>query len=343
MNRPKLLFGMVAVLAAVWIGLWISGWWGTVTLEFVHKPLGQVLDSFRRQTQLPVLTDMDRTKPVTIRVRRGTVSEALEAIQASAESRGGRLSFLLAADEAGLARLRNLLPLSPEESGIITLEYRIPFPALATLEELPVWRDPRSQIWEPQPGLPRELRALAQDAAQATEIRIYLPADWNPGLQRAPNAGPLQKSLPALARLAGARSEMVYVLPARSGENPNRSEPAGPTTLGWTTEGGSRTPSLPPDLWSRRLETRISALPTTEAAGARNALVEAAKVYTDWDQLPREQRREKIQALMQDPANAERMSDRFSRGLRRLSPEQRSQRYQGYVERRAEAKSGQNQ
>lgn len=341
MNRSKFLWMVVALLGLGWLGIWISAWWGTVTLEFENQPLGKVLDAFQRQTKLPIITDLDRSQPTTIRVRRVAVTEALEAIQASADVRGGRLACLLAADSSGLDRIRTLLPRPPEESGLLTFEYRIPFPAMASLEELPVWSDPRSQIWEPQPGVSRDLRSLAQDAAQAAEIRIYLAGDWNPTLSRIPRGGALRRALPSLAKLATGRAELVYVLTApRPEERRDGPEPVAPSSWSSAGEGRRRTASLPPESWIRRLEGRISGLPPAEAASARSALAEAARSYQDWDNLTPEQRREKVQALMQDPAAAERMGDRFSRGLRRMSPEQRSQRYQGYVERREQAKTG---
>ena len=328
---------MVALLGLGWLGMWISGWWGTVTLEFENKPLGRVLDSFTGQTKLPIFTDLDRARLVTVQVRRVTVTEALDAIQASAESRGGRLAFLLAPDAAGLARIRGFLPRPPEDSGIARLEFRIPFPAMASLEELPEWKDPRNQTWQPPANLPRQLVPAAEHAAQAAEIRILVPADWNPPLNKAVPSGKVSSAVPALAKLAGGKSEMIYLLPAPRAEGePGREAPE----AGWGGRG--RIPSLSPDRWIERLGPRLAALPKEEAAAARSSIQETARQFQEWENLTPEQRQEKVQTMMQDPANAERMSDRFSRGMRRLSPEQRSQRYKGYVERRAQAKSGQN-
>lgn len=106
---------------------------------------------------------------------------------------------------------------------------------------------------------------------------------------------------------------------------------------GWET-GRSRAPSLPPEKWIERLEPRIVSLPKEEQAAVRASLQESARQFKEWDTLPPEQRQEKIQALMQDPASAEKMSNRFMRGMRNLSPEQRAQRYQSYNERRESIK-----
>lgn len=336
-NRAKFLLGVAGTLACIGLGVWISGNWGKVTLEFENKPLGRVLDSFTRQTQLPVFTDLDRDKPVTLRIRRGTVTEALDAIQAAAESRGGRLAFLLAPDASGLARIRSLLPRPAEDTGILSLEFRIPFPAMASLEELPEWGDPRDQTWQPSPGLPPQLRPFAENAAQAAEIRILLPGDWNPSLNRIPPGGSVTSALPALAKAAGGKAEMIYLLPApRANREPGPTEASGE----WGARGGgrSRAAPLPPEKWLERLEPRLAALPQEDAVAARAALSEAVQQFKEWDDLPPEQRREKVQALMQDPASAEKMSNRFTRGMRKLSPEQRAQRYQNYNSRRESIK-----
>ena len=341
MNRSKLLWGFVAVLAATWLGVWIYSGWGLVTLQYENQPLGRVLDSFTRQTKLPIFTDLDRSQAITIRVRRVHVTEALDAIQASTESRGGRLAFLLAPDTSGLARIRSLLPRPAEDTGVLSLEFRIPFPAMASLEDLPEWKDPRNQTWQPSPDLTRRLVPVAEHAAQAAEIRIFLPADWNPPLTKAPSGGKISSALPALAKMAGGKSEMFYLLPApRTDREPGR-EPSGGSWSG-REAGLGRPPSLPPEKWMERLGPRLAALPQEEAAASRASIEEKVRQFQEWETLTPEQRREKVQAMMQDPANAERMGERFSRGIRKLSPEQRSQRYQGYVERRAQAKSGQN-
>lgn len=312
---------------------WIAGRWGTVTLEFENKPLGRILDSFTRQTKLPILTDLNRAKSVTIQVKRVRVAEALEAIQAAAESRGGRLAFLLAPDAAGLAQIRALLPRPPENSPLLSLEFRIPFPAMAALDGLPVWRDPRRQTWKPSPGLAKELRAAAENAAQAADIRILLPADWNPTLPKTSGGGEVASAVPALAKLAGGKAEMVYLLPAprKSGE---QGRPEGMVR----DEGWGRFPPLPPEKWMERLEPRLASLPPEEKAAARTSVEEATRQFKEWETLSPEQRREKFQALMQDPATAEKMSDRFTRGMRNMSPEQRAARYSSYNSHRESVK-----
>jgi len=59
MNRQKLLLCTIGILGLIWLGVWIHGWWGTITLDDENKPLQAVLQSFTRQSGLHVITDLD--------------------------------------------------------------------------------------------------------------------------------------------------------------------------------------------------------------------------------------------------------------------------------------------
>ena len=335
--KARFLWGSVLLLALVWVFFWIGSWWGTVSLDFDNKALGQVLDSFTRQTQLPVLTDLDRDKIVSIHVSRVNVTEALEAIQACTESRRGRLVFLLAPNLEGIAQIRGMLPRLPDPASVLSLEYRIPFTAMAVLDGIPAWADPRQQTWKPPLNLPKELRAALESAAQTAEIRILLPADWNPVLRKAPAGGKISTSLPHLAALAGGKSEMLYLLPAPRSDEVSVRDSQG-SGSSFREDGAARGSFLPPEKWMERIEPRLTILSPEDAAAARLAVEESIRQYKDWSTLPPEERRTKFEAMMQDPANAEKLGNRFMRGMRNMSPEQRTKRYQAYNDRREAVK-----
>ena len=338
MNRSKFLFSFVGLLALLWLGLWISSWWGTITLDFEKKPLATVLRSFTQQSGLKVITDLDLTKPITIHVRRVAVSEALDALQASAESRG-RLAILLAPDAPSMKNLLSALPTPTENSGILSIEYRTPGLFRGGIDNLPIDRDPRNQIWTPSPQLPLQLLPLLEHAAQTTEVTLLLPQSWNPTLNKSPSAGPLSSSLPALAKVARGQAQLLYLLPARS----EREGPGGPppsqdsnrTDLRWTG-----TATLSPEALLARFDSRIRGLPSSEQGDARQAAQESVRQYREWSTLTEEERDKKRQEIMNDPSRAERSGEGFSRAMRKMSPEQRSQRYNRYVQRRATQKGG---
>ena len=330
MTRPKILLSIVALLAVTWLGLWIYSGWGTITLDFENKPLSAVLRSFTNQSNLKVITDLDLAKPITIRVRRVPVTEALEALQAAAESRG-RLVFLAAPDRAGLQNLISLLPRPDDKSGIQSLEYRMPYMFIPGNEELPQWRDPRDQLWTPtSTASPSSLVFLLEDAAQKTEIRIFFPKDWNPKLTKSTSSGPLRSSLPALAKSAKATSELAFLLPAPRSENaPALDAGSRPSPERWNQRWSEGTP-LPPDAFSARLQSRLSGLPADQVKDAQLSAEDSVKQYRDWLALSQDEKDKKMQEMIQDPNRQQRGSDRFIRGMRMMNPDQRAQRYSRY-------------
>jgi len=339
MTRPKLLFSCIVLLGLTWLGIWISSGWGTITLDYENKPLSVVLRSFTKQSNLKVITDLDISKPISIHVHRVPVAEALDALQASAESRG-RLAALFAPDVPSLKNLITSLPTPPETSRIISIEYRTPWLFRGGMDGLPVERDPRNQLWKPSPQFSPQLISNLEHAAQTTEVRVLIPQSWNPSLKKAPQSGPIFSSIPSLAHNAGGQAELVYLLPARS----EGDGPGGPPSASETTRSALRwrdNPSLPPEALLARLESRISALPSSEQADARQAAEETVRQYREWSSLTTEEERDKKrQEVMNDPARAEKAGEGFSRAMRKMSPEQRSQRYQRYVERRSSQKGG---
>ncbi len=338
MTRPKILLSIVALLGLTWLGLWIHSGWGTITLDFENKPLSAVLRSFTNQSNLKVITDLDLAKPITIRVRRVPVTEALEALQGATESRG-RLAVLLAPDPTSMKNLLSVLPSPSENSGIRSLEYRTPWLFRGGMDGLPIERDPRNQFWKPSPQLALQLLPTAEHAAQNTEVRLLIPDSWNPPLKKSPQAGPLFSSIPALAKSAGGVSQLVYLLPASS----DRDGPGGPPMTRDAPRGNLRWTEpapLSPEALLARFESRIRDLPSSQQAEARQTAEDSVRQYREWSTLTEEERDKKRQELMNDPVRSERTGEGFSRAMRKMSPEQRSQRYQRYVQRRSSQKGG---
>jgi len=267
------------------------------------------------------------------------VTEALEALQAAAESRGS-LAVILAPDTASMKNLISTLPNPKTDSGTLSIEYRTPWLFRGAISSLPIDRDPREQVWSPSPQLPLQLLPLLEHAAQTTEVRLLIPQSWNPTLKKSPSSGPLSFSIPKLAESANGEAQLVFLLPAQSERdgpgNPPPTQEANRGTLRWTEP----TP-LPPDALLARLESRIRSLPSSEQADARQSAQESVRQYREWSSLSTEgERDKKAQEIMNDPARAERAGEGFSRAMRKMSPEQRSQRYNRYVQRRSSQKGG---
>lgn len=338
MNRQKLLLFTIGLLGLVWLGIWIHSWWGTITLDYENKPLQVVLQSFTRQSGLPVVTDLDRNKPITIHVIRAPVSEALDALQAVAESRG-RLLYLAAPNNSQLEKALSLLPGKLEATEWKTIEYRLPFMFLGGLEDLPRWGDPRKQTWNPPTPKDSSLVSFLENAAQTTDIRIILPAGWNPKIEKSVSSGPIASALPSLTRIAGGTGKMFFLLPGPRPDRGPESESADRSVSSdsWRRRW-SEGPQLPPEAFAIRQQARLSGLPADQTKEAQASIDESVKQYKEWLSLPPEEQEKKMQEILQDPSRQQRGSDRFMRGMRMMSPQQRAQRYTRYNARKEAVK-----
>ncbi|NBQ56099.1 MAG: hypothetical protein EBU36_05585 [Verrucomicrobia bacterium] len=338
MNRQKLLLLTIGLLGIIWLGVWVHGWWGTITLDYENKPLGTVLRSFTKQSGLTVVTDLDEAKPITIHVIRVPVAEAMDALQAVAESRG-RLLYLAAPNNTELQKAISLLPGKLEAADWKTIEYRLPFMFLGGSEDLPRWGDPRQQTWNPTPPKDNTLVSFFENAAQATDIRIILPASWNPKIEKSVSSGPIASTLPSLTHKAGGTGKMVYLLP---GPRPDRSPDSGSSDRSSSSDSwrrrSSEGPQLSPEAFATRLQSRLSGLSTDQAKEAQASMDESVKQYKEWLTLTPEEQEKKMQEIMQDPNRQQRGSDRFTRGMRMMSPQQRAQRYSRYNNRKETVK-----
>ena len=338
MNRQKLLLLTIGLLGFIWLGMWIHGWWGTITLDYENKPLQAVLQSFTRQSGLPVVTDLDGNKPITIHVIRVPVSEALDALQAVAESRG-RLLYVATPNKSELQKALSVLPKKLEPAEWKTIEYRLPFMFLGGTEDLPRWADPRQQTWNPSTPKDGTLASLLENAAQVADIRIVLPAGWNPKMEKSLSSGPISSVLPSVTRAAGGTGKMVFLLP---GPRPDRGPESGASDRSASSDSWRRRwsegPQLPPEAFSIRLQSRLSGLSTDQTKEVQSSIDESVKQYKEWLTLTPEEQEKRMQEIMQDPSRQQRGSDRFIRGMRMMSPQQRAQRYSRYNDRKEAVK-----
>jgi hypothetical protein len=220
------------------------------------------------------------------------------------------------------------MPRPENQSGIKSLEYRMPFLFVPGTEDLPQWRDPRDQVWNPSEQTKKDLLSFAEDAAQKTDIRIFFSESWNPPVHKSVSAGPLRSSLPSLAKASGGTGELVYLLPGQrpqnetSGRNP-------PSPERWRQNWSEGTP-LSADAFAERLKNRSTGLSEDQAKEMQASVEESVKQYRDWLALTPEEREKKMQEMIQDPNRQQRGSDRFSRAMRMMSPSQRASRYSRY-------------
>jgi hypothetical protein len=191
------------------------------------------------------------------------------------------------------------------------------------------------------------LPALLEEAAEKTGVLLAAPTDWKTSAS-APPAGPIAKTAPRLFRDAGGVSREVFLLRARpQGED----EDGGGRGGGWIarssvsrneTGGGWMRAMGDAQRSAERVEAQIALLPEEERPKARDDFKMMREFWQSVRDLPEEQRRAKAQEFFNRPEVAERMDERRMAREAKMTPKQRVERAQRYLERKAAMKkSGQ--
>lgn len=343
MTNRGALFAALAALLAAW-GLWqIYAGWGLVSLDFDNAPVGKVLAAISRQGGIEIVSNLDPSARVTIKVRRVPPLEALDIVAVRTDS-SWRLAYLGAqnktAIDGALASFRSGQPAqgwSGKGGG--------GFNAVEAKSGAPL--DLRLVEWQPTAG--GDLQKLLEQAADETGVYLSAPSDWSPQIDK-PEGGRIADAAPALFRKAGGVSREVFLL-----RGPSPGEAGGDEGGGW--RGGGRTwigaapPRGPgngerrgpggfgdPESMAKRTEAQIKLLPPEEQQKARDEMKQMREFWQSIRDLPEDQRRAKAHEFFDRPEVQQRMEDRRMARDAKMTPQQRIQRTQRYWERKAEAK-----
>ena len=173
------------------------------------------------------------------------------------------------------------------------------------------------------------------------------PGEGKPAVG-APPAGPRGEAAPRLFREAGGVGREVFLL-RRRGET---ADDEGPGDRRGTWIGSSRSGGERGGGWTRalgdaqrtgeRVEAQIALLPENEREKAREDFKMMREFWQSVRELPEDERRAKAQEFFNRPEVAERMDERRSAREAKMTPKQRLERAQRYLERKAAIKkSGQ--
>lgn len=349
-KRLLFLGGVAALLAIILIAKWI-GEWGLVTIHVKNTPVGKVMASIARQGHVRVEGSLDPLKPVTLDVDRVTPAEALDVLAIRTDA-SWRVVYLAAPGKADLDSALAQLRASTSVKNWTSAYYPATQwggggagggPALSSGEII----DPRSLEWKPE-GPERGLSALLDEAAQKTGVMTMLPKDWSPTAQKLPKINRVGKTIPALVGSVRGKSLEFFLLaerpPRSGGDSPQES--GAPVQEGGTPRQVETTPQdRPPpqaakqEWMEQRQLAQIKKLPPARQAAAKKEMSERTAFFDSLKGLPYEERRAKVQAMMADPALAEKMQDaRLLRDAQR-TPEQRISRAVNYINRKNAAKA----
>jgi hypothetical protein len=338
MDRRFLSMGLLVLLAAGWVAWQIYAGWGLVTLDARNEPVAKVLSSISRQGGIDIASNLAPSTRVTLKVKRVPPVEALDIVAVRTDA-SWRLAYLGAPDEKSIDAALDAFRAGSEAAGWSS--YGGGGFAMVELQSGAAL-DLRRVTWSPsEPG---GLPALLEEAAQKTGVLLAAPAEWKPSVS-APPAGPIAKTAPRLFRDAGGVSREVFLLRA----HPSRDDgdwdggDRGGSWIGSGNGGGARAGGsmrAPGDgqRTEERVEAQIALLPKNEQEKARADDRLMRQFWQEVRDLPEDQRRAKAQEFFNRPEVAERMDERRMARDAKMTPQQRIERAQRYLERKAQMK-----
>lgn len=341
MTRTHWLLLTVLVLA---VASGVSHWWngrGLITIHCEDWPAPKVAREIERQGGITLKTNLTDDIKIRMHVDKVPLTEAIETLSTQAEARW-RLAYIFATKlpEAHAAAARLAAGDRPE--GWKTAFFPMFIPVGEDAGAAP---DPRADVWTVKPAEKPEFQEYAGQAARTVNAAFIFPESWNPAVNRPPSSGPIHSAAPALAKAAGGRVLEVFVLEKRERE-PQTADARPDGEAGPPGDGGpgffrGRRPQRDPNrpepteeerekmrtAFGERIKAEIDKLPPEQ----RTAAEERRKFFEGMRDLSPEERRAKIEEFMSSPANQERMEQRMSEHMARMSPDQRVDRAKSYV------------
>jgi hypothetical protein len=302
-----------------------------------NAPVAKVLSSISRQGGIDIASNLDPSTPVTLKVKRVPPVEALDIVAVRTDA-SWRLAYLGAPDEKSIDAALTAFRAGSEAAGWSSYGgggFAMVEPQSGAALDL------RRVAWTPsEPG---GLPALLEEAAQKTGVLLAAPTDWKPSAS-APPAGPITKTAPRLFRDAGGVSREVFLLRARPSRDDGDwdSGGRGGAWIGSGAGGGWMRALGDGKSTEERVEAQIALLPKNEQEKARADARLMRQFWQEVRDLPEDQRRAKAQEFFNRPEVAERMDERRMAREAKMTPKQRVERAQRYLERKAAMKkSGQ--
>lgn len=332
-----LLSAVVALL--VLVGVWqLYAGWGLVSLDFDNAPAGKVLTSISRQGGIDVVSSLDPSTLVTIKVHRVPPLEALDVLAVRTDS-SWRLAYLGARDDASIEGALAAFRAGQTAEGWAGYGAG-GFNVVQPNSGAPL--DLRLAEW--QPAGDGELQKLLDEAANETGVYLSAPSDWSPTLN-GPKGGRMADAAPAMFRQAGGVSREVFLLrgpAAGEADEDGGSWRGGRSWIGSSTPSGDGTRGPGgfgnSEAMAKRAEAQIKLLPPAEQKQAREDVTMTREFWQSVRELPEEERRAKAREFFSRPEVQERMEDRRLAREAKMTPEQRIQRSQRYWDRKAEAR-----
>ena len=323
-NRKTILrvtAGVVLVLAAVWY-FWPDG---LITLDFNNAPVSKVISSIERQGHVRIGTNVPPETPVTIHIKKATLMDAMETLSVRVE---GEVRVVYAGASTKAQAAAALVELA---SGKRSDQWAVAwFPSMGmTAADIPP--DPRSLPVKPEAGEKNDLQSALQQVAMKSGVMTAIPSDWNPTARMPSKTAPAASIVKQLISSSGGQVEESFLIIARGGRDRAQGGPPGGQRFG--REG------MNPEWMAQRAEAAIAQLPPEERQAAKADFDSMKKTFDEIRALPEDQRRAKMEEVMNRPDVQDKMAARQDSRDTRQSPQQREQRMKAYLAHKQEMKA----
>ena len=335
MPRLRILLPILVALALANVAWLTWSRWGLITINSEDRPLSEILRSIAKQGGITLRSDVDPTTKLKMHVTRVPLTEALETLSAVTEARW-RLAYVFGPNKGEVSGA-----IAGFESGQKVDGWKMIYVPLfgvpgADVEEIPP--DPRHDTWNVKAPAEPTLQAYLDDAGRSVAAAFAVPETWNPAIGKQLNTGEITKLAPKLASAAGGTCEEVFILQkgGRGGPPEVADDSARPSGGDARPPGGG----INREAIEQRVLAEIAKLPADKQPAAKAEFEERKAFFASMADLTPEQRRAKMEDFMSRPGIQDKMEERDAQRDARRTPEQRVQRYQKYMQHKAEIKAG---
>ena len=328
-DRQKTLLvtaGVVLVLAAVYF-FWPDG---LITLDFKDAPVSKVIASIERQGHVRIGTNAPPETIVTIHMKKVPLMDALETLSVRVE---GSLRVVFAGASTKTQAADALAELA---SGKSSDKWAVAwFPSMGMLAgDIPP--DPRFLAVKPEPGEKNDLQSALQQVAMKSGVMTAVPTDWNPAAKMPSKTATAASLVRQLIRSSGGQIQESFLIVARGGRDGGRGGPDGNggDRSGQAGGGPRGRDGMNPEWMAQRAEATIAQLPPEDRQAAKADFDETKKTFDEVRAVPEDQRRAKMEEVMNRPDVQDKMAARQDARDARQSPQQREQRMRAYIARK---------
>lgn len=324
-NRKPILLAagaVVLVLAAVWY-FWPDG---LITLDFKNAPVSKVIASIQGQGHVRIGTNVPPETLVTIHMKKVPLMDALETLSVRV---GGELRVVFA---GATTKTQAATALEELVSGKRSDQWAVAwFPSMGMIaSDTPP--DPRFLSVKPDAGEKNDLQSALLQVAAKSGVMTAVPREWNPAAKMPPSAAPAASLVRQLIRSSGGQVQESFLIIARGGRDGGG--PGGGPPDGGDRGGPRGREGMNPEWQAQRAEAAIAQLPPDERVAAKADYDAMRKSWEEIRALPEDQRRAKMDDMMNRQDVQDKMADRQASRDARQSPQQREQRMKAYIARK---------